>query len=163
MRASCAMYPKERPDAESLSFFCQERRKEAGEIKYPSELVWVDPLPGEDITTDWRIAPKFKLAHEELDYGDQVAEGGFSEIFRGTYKGRPVAIKKLKVWLLGEETLVEFQKEAEVSSGVPHFWRTKGFDPHETGPCVIVPSKHFDHDWNHHIPVAVHCYALGRS
>ncbi len=30
------------------------------------------------------------------------------------YKGKPVAIKKLKVWLLGEETLVEFQKEAEV-------------------------------------------------
>jgi serine/threonine protein kinase len=49
-----------------------------------------------------------------------VAEGGFSEIYKGSYKGKAVAIKKLKVWLLGEETLMEFQKEAEVLASLFH-------------------------------------------
>ncbi len=79
-----------------------------------------EALPGDSTTEGWQIAPKFKLAHEYLDFGDFVAEGGFSEIYRGTYKGRAVAIKKLKTWLLGEETLVEFQKEAEVLASLYH-------------------------------------------
>ena len=79
-----------------------------------------EALPGTETMEGWEIAPKFKLDYEELDYGDQVAEGGFSEIYSGTYKGRDVAIKKLKVWLLGETTLLEFQQEAEVLAALFH-------------------------------------------
>jgi serine/threonine protein kinase len=93
-------------------------------VELPEEGVFrvgvQEAQPGDSTTEGWQLAPKFKLAHEFLEFGDFVAEGGFSEIYRGTYKGRAVAIKKLKIWLLGEETLVEFQKEAEVLASLYH-------------------------------------------
>lgn len=116
--------PSSRPDSDEVMGVCEAQLGVAGKLIEPDEAVWgvglKEPIPGDVTSEGWQIAPKFKLAHEDLDYGDQVAEGGFSEIYKGTYKGRQVAIKKLKTWLLGDDTLVEFQKEAEVLASLFH-------------------------------------------
>ena len=120
-----AAAPEQRPSSDEVFSECEAALKAAGgATQLPDEAVFgvglQEAQPGDSTTEGWQIAPKFKLAHEFLDFGDFVAEGGFSEIYRGSYKGRPVAIKKLKTWLLGEETLVEFQKEAEVLASLYH-------------------------------------------
>ncbi len=111
-----------RPTSDEVLSVCEAAVAVA--VQLPDESVFgvglKESLPGDSTSEGWQIAPKFKLAHEYLEYGDFVAEGGFSEIYRGTYKGRAVAIKKLKTWLLGDETLLEFQKEAEVLASLYH-------------------------------------------
>jgi serine/threonine protein kinase len=130
---------EERPGSDSVVAACEERLRHVREggaqksalqaLDWPKDdeecsrrfgVYRREELPGDTATDGWLVAPKFKLAYDDLDIGDMVAEGGFSEIYRGSYKGRSVAIKKLKTWLLGEDTLLEFQKEAEVLASLFH-------------------------------------------
>ena len=60
------------------------------------------------------------LAHEHIQLGDKIAEGGFGEVFRGTFQLAPVAIKRLLLKQLSERALREFQQEAQLMATLRH-------------------------------------------
>merc|ERR1719171_2919449 len=92
--------PGDRPSSDAVLARCYE---DGDASSWQPEPEWavkpVEAEPGAETVEGWQIAPKFKLDSDLLDFEDQVAEGGFSEIYLGTYNGEQVAVKKLKVWL----------------------------------------------------------------
>eukprot|EP01100_Stratorugosa_tubuloviscum_P013771 TRINITY_DN708_c0_g3_i1.p1 TRINITY_DN708_c0_g3~~TRINITY_DN708_c0_g3_i1.p1 ORF type:complete len:542 (+),score=245.95 TRINITY_DN708_c0_g3_i1:107-1732(+) len=56
----------------------------------------------------------------EIEYGRKIGGGNFGEVFRGTCRGKEVAVKKLFKQALNEKALAEFKKEVEICSQVHH-------------------------------------------
>jgi len=63
---------------------------------------------------DWEIP------FSELELGSLVAEGGYSEVYKGAWKGRPVAIKMMKCRVLDDSSLKEFDKEVSIMRKLSH-------------------------------------------
>jgi serine/threonine protein kinase len=59
------------------------------------------------------------LKASDIDFGEELGSGSFGTVFKGTYNGRPVAIKVSKPGV--EEALRDFLREAEVMMKIePH-------------------------------------------
>eukprot|EP00741_Cyanophora_paradoxa_P020987 tig00021319_g20261.t1 len=56
----------------------------------------------------------------ELVLEKRVGVGGFGEVFRGTYKGEEVAIKKLLSQHMTKEDMLDFRNEVEMQSKLSH-------------------------------------------
>ncbi len=90
--------PEERPGSDEVQNTCEEQvHKLGGKSGWPEDdelcnqrfgVYRREELPGEATSDGWLIAPKFKLAYDDLDIGDLVAEGGFSEIYKVYKKKR---------------------------------------------------------------------------
>jgi hypothetical protein len=60
----------------------------------------------------------FKVTYEDIKFGQVIGTGGFGEVFKSTYKGETVAVKKLSTTLPLEDTVDlfrEFRREVWVS------------------------------------------------
>ena len=67
------------------------------------------------------IDPAWKADFDEIDFGDLLGTGGFSEVYSGTYRGEMVAIKKLRVDVLqGDDYLEALEQEIELLSELKH-------------------------------------------
>ena len=51
----------------------------------------------------------FSIKSSELIIGDKLGEGSFGAVFRGEYKRKPVAVKKLAANMLAEQVSSSFQ------------------------------------------------------
>ncbi|KAL6078168.1 Myotubularin-like phosphatase domain, variant 2 [Balamuthia mandrillaris] len=92
---------------------------------------------------------KFKVDYEkDLMIEELIGEGGYAYVYKATYKGEPVAVKRLKTkeesGMLGEEAenarldaFTEFRREVWVMSGLdhPNIVPLRGFS---LEPCCIV-------------------------
>jgi len=58
----------------------------------------------------------------EIEMGDVIGEGGFSVVYKGVWKSRQVAVKRLKVQYAegGEHHAEEFKREVELLSNLRH-------------------------------------------
>eukprot|EP00299_Pterocystis_sp_00344_P015223 c7592_g2_i2.p1 GENE.c7592_g2_i2~~c7592_g2_i2.p1 ORF type:complete len:379 (+),score=97.52 c7592_g2_i2:163-1137(+) len=61
-----------------------------------------------------------KVVWSELVFGDRIGSGGFGVVYKGTYFGRPVAIKKLTAADLPEDAMNEFRHEVDIMSNMKH-------------------------------------------
>lgn len=60
------------------------------------------------------------LSAKDITYDKLIGSGGFGDVYRGTWNGKTVAVKKLHMKLLSSESLKEFQKEAQVMAACNH-------------------------------------------
>jgi len=115
---------QDRPQVDEVLLKCEEGRMDAGDLVYPSlsatGLDVVELLPGEALLSSWRIVPKFQLNFDDIEFGQQVAEGGFSFIYKGKYHDQIVCIKKPKIEASGMNTVTLFQSEAEILASLFH-------------------------------------------
>jgi len=70
-----------------------------------------------------------EIAHDALNYGDVLGEGGFGTVYQGTWQHSTVAIKQLKQQSLTEDSVAELHAEATVMSQLhnPHIVQFYGF------------------------------------
>jgi serine/threonine protein kinase len=71
------------------------------------------------------LAQKFKLDFDLLEFGDQIASGGFSDVYTGLYRGvEPaveVAIKKLRIDVIDpDQYFLDLEREVELLSSLSH-------------------------------------------
>ncbi|ELP85046.1 protein serine/threonine kinase, putative [Entamoeba invadens IP1] len=95
---------------------------------------------GKPVTTPFKITVETvistRLDYEDLEEEQKIGEGSFGIVYRGTYRGNIVAIKKMKHHNGTEETeLTEFEKEIQMldkfrSDFIVHFYG-----------AVFIPSK----------------------
>lgn len=55
-----------------------------------------------------------EIDFSELKFEEKIGEGTFGEVWKGTCRGKEVAIKKLKKEKSDENALCEFRKEIEI-------------------------------------------------
>lgn len=55
-----------------------------------------------------------EIGYSELGFGEKIGEGTFGEVWRGTCRGKEVAIKKQKNPNNDEKVLNEFRKEIDI-------------------------------------------------
>ena len=55
-----------------------------------------------------------------LEFEEMIAEGGSAQVFRGKYKSRPVAIKKMRTSQYKNDFLTEFNREINTLSKLSH-------------------------------------------
>ncbi len=68
-----------------------------------------------------QLAPAWKLDYDHIDFGEQLAAGGFSDVYNGTYNGQKVAIKKLRIDVLNpDDYFLELEKEVQLMSELSH-------------------------------------------
>eukprot|EP01094_Clydonella_sp_ATCC50884_P021946 TRINITY_DN493_c0_g3_i1.p1 TRINITY_DN493_c0_g3~~TRINITY_DN493_c0_g3_i1.p1 ORF type:complete len:2040 (-),score=911.87 TRINITY_DN493_c0_g3_i1:136-6255(-) len=72
---------------------------------------------------------KCKLNFHEIEMGKKIGEGGFADVFKSTFKGEVVAVKKIKFGASNEpsldsttelEAFGEFRREVWIMSGIVH-------------------------------------------
>ena len=63
-----------------------------------------------------------EIAFAELEFGDKIGSGGFAEVFRGTWRGEEVAIKKLlhRPGSTGAQAEADFRAEAALMTKLTH-------------------------------------------
>ena len=66
----------------------------------------------DSISTKRPLSADIAISLDDLTFQKVIGSGGFGTVWKGTYKGEPVAIKKLKKQTLTPEVLQEFRKEA---------------------------------------------------
>ncbi len=68
-----------------------------------------------------QLAPRWKLDYDAIDFGEEIARGGFSDVYGGTYAGEKVAIKKLRIDVLDpDDYFLELEKEVQLMSELSH-------------------------------------------
>ncbi|EDR25918.1 protein serine/threonine kinase, putative [Entamoeba dispar SAW760] len=85
----------------------------------------IETLSSIIIRTETEISTR--LDYDELIQEKKIGEGSFGVVFKGTYRGRIVAIKKIKESQSTEKALIEFEKEATMldkfrSDYIVHFY-----------------------------------------
>jgi tRNA A-37 threonylcarbamoyl transferase component Bud32 len=77
----------------------------------------------------------------EIEMGDVIGEGGFSVVYRGVWRNRQVAVKRLKVQYTegGEHHAEEFKREVELLSNLRHrnIVQYIGASLQSPDPCVL--------------------------
>ena len=82
-------------------------------------------------SSDWSDVVAFDMLNRdsdgdidftEIEIGDVIGEGGFSVVYKGVWKNRQVAVKRLKVQYVegGEHHAEEFKREVELLSNLRH-------------------------------------------
>lgn len=61
-----------------------------------------------------------EIALDDLDFGDQIGQGGFSVIHKGFLNGTPVAIKKIFDPKITDDLLAEIQNEIVMTAILRH-------------------------------------------
>ncbi|ELP91529.1 protein serine/threonine kinase, putative [Entamoeba invadens IP1] len=104
-----------------------------------------------------------KLDNEELNEDKKLGEGGFGIVYKGTYKGNEVAIKKLKE-MVGNSLLSFFEKEVTMldkfrSEYIVHFYGAV-FIPNKV--CMVTEFAPFGslQDLTNHKPSSDVCIKL---
>lgn len=54
-------------------------------------------------------------------FGDKIGEGTFGLVYKGQWRGSPVAVKMLKMQNITERALQEFRKELQILTYVAFF------------------------------------------
>lgn len=55
-----------------------------------------------------------EIPSKDLVQGQLIKGGSFGDVYRGTWKGQPVAIKKLRMATLGPQLIADFKKETQL-------------------------------------------------
>ena len=71
-------------------------------------------LAAEQLKTQWKSTGPPDITSDEIEYHEKIGGGCFGHVFRGTCRGKEVAIKKLFKQDLDEKTLFDFKKEVEI-------------------------------------------------
>ena len=67
------------------------------------------------------IAVKFKIDYDLVEFGDQFATGGFSDVYDGVYEDKKIAIKHVRVDALNpDDYFLELEKEVQLLSELDH-------------------------------------------
>ena len=63
------------------------------------------------------LAVQYKVDYDDLEIGELIASGGFSDVYEGIYEGQKVAIKHLRVDALNPDSyFVELEEEVKLLS-----------------------------------------------
>ena len=68
--------------------------------------------PGPTLDVETQLSTS--LDADELVAEEQIGKGSFGVVFKGTYRGNAVAIKRLKTMFLSEDAVREFEKEVDM-------------------------------------------------
>ena len=91
------------------------RRKKKRKMNEESQNVPLDrSLTAEQLMTQWKSTGPPDISADEIEYQEKIGGGCFGHVFRGTCRGKEVAIKKLFKQDLDEKTLLDFKKEVEI-------------------------------------------------
>ena len=60
-----------------------------------------------------RNATAFKLDPKQVTLGKRIGKGSYATVYKGTYQGTSVAIKKFQIGNVPKEVIEDFQKETE--------------------------------------------------
>jgi hypothetical protein len=55
-----------------------------------------------------------EIVYSDITLGQQIGEGTFGQVFKGLWRGSPVAVKTLKMQILPDRVLQEFRKELQI-------------------------------------------------
>jgi Janus kinase 2 len=66
------------------------------------------------------LVDQFTIEEKDLDIGPAIGKGMFGAVYKGTYYGTKVAIKKLFISGIPADTLVEFNKECAIMKQLRH-------------------------------------------
>lgn len=72
-----------------------------------------------EVDTDSDSIP-LEIAPEDIDFGDFIGEGVYSEVYKGSVYGTPVAIKKFKNQGFERDVLKEVRKEVRIMKSIRH-------------------------------------------
>ena len=110
-----------------------------------------------------KVTERWVISKSELQVGEMFAAGTSSHVFKGLFKGRVVAIKKIPLGLIlkSEVRKAEFQREAQILSQVihPHVVHFHGIA--ETNLHVLIVTEYCPHSlaslmqlepWPLHLP-----------
>lgn len=62
----------------------------------------------------------YKVDYSALETTSMIGSGSFGYVYRGTYRGADVAIKKLKKQNMDKKQIAEFSQEASTMVGLRH-------------------------------------------
>lgn len=62
----------------------------------------------------------YQINYNDLTVGNELGQGGFGIVYKGTYQFAPVAIKQLQIGNLSPAAQEEFRKEAEMMAQLRH-------------------------------------------
>ncbi|KMZ59800.1 putative Protein kinase [Zostera marina] len=93
-----------------------EQQKEEVEEKVQFPVIsQSDGIKTTDVNDD-----DWKIDFKQLKFGKKVASGTFGDLYRGTYNGQEVAIKKLKHECMNDTMVVEFNHEIKIMRKIKH-------------------------------------------
>jgi serine/threonine protein kinase len=101
-----------------ISWFVAKKCKAAlAASDVPFESDGTDRVPGESVV----IRESWKIAIRELKMGVRLGVGNVGEVFRATYRGRVVAVKKLLgTWYKSDDMIARFREEIDLMSTLNH-------------------------------------------
>ena len=74
----------------------------------------------ESLIKEWEQTGPPDIEPHEIVLGEKLGEGQFGAVYRGTCRGKEVAVKRLFKQDLDPETLADFKKEVEIMARLRH-------------------------------------------
>jgi len=102
-----------------------------------STIADYDQYSGPETGCPTPSASKGLIQYGELQFGKELGRGAFGVVYAGTYRGQPVAIKTIQ-GAPTQESLKEFNEEANLLAGVPHHPNVVQFIGITQSPVVLV-------------------------
>ncbi|KAK8791996.1 hypothetical protein WA158_005373 [Blastocystis sp. Blastoise] len=68
---------------------------------------------------EFSLPPEFAIPWEELEVGDSIGEGAYGRVYKGRWRGTPVAIKVLNCHV-GSDIVQDFQLEVGILASLRH-------------------------------------------
>lgn len=94
----------------------QRRRSKTIVLKYQADL----DEAGKKLTVAEKRANSYLINISDLTFGKRIGEGAMGEVFMGTFRDTPCAIKKLKSTHMSPASLENFKREARLTAGLRH-------------------------------------------
>ena len=65
------------------------------------------------ISSQQQVKKGFKIDPKHVIMGKRIGKGSYATVYKGTYQGTPVAIKKFLIGSVPKEVIEDFEKETE--------------------------------------------------
>ena len=107
------------------------KRKQEG-MKWQTETTDKSSITSKSVISDYAGD---RIDFQEIELGNQIGQGGFSDVYAATWKGTIVAIKKLRVQKVSKRRLQDFTDEVMKFCKLEHLNIVKFI-----GACVVTPN-----------------------